>query len=134
MIKNYFSWFGLTLIWISLCINCNKKTENENCLSYSKAFVTKIEGVNTAKVNEEVLISVYFSCYNGCGQFGNFEELTLAQNTIVQVNAKYEGCFCTQDVPTRLVVYTFKKSQPGTYTLNFSKSNSSYITHSIIVQ
>ena len=91
-------------------------------------------GANTALVNQEVVLTVSFGCFNGCGQFGNFEETTTGNTSTINVNAKYEGCICTQDAPIRTTLYKFKKSQTGTYELKFWQGASSYLTYTIIVQ
>ena len=129
-------YLKLVFFFFSLLITlfgCHKN-EDSKCLSFSKATVTKIEGANSASVNQEVILTVSFSCYNGCGQFGNFDETITGNTTTITVNAKYEGCICTQDLPTRQVIYKFKKSQAGTYDLKFLQTENTYLTHTIIVQ
>ena len=103
-------------------------------MSYAKAPVTKIEGATTASVNQELNLTISFICFNGCGQFGNVEETISGNTTTIVVNAKYAGCICTQDVPTRTTLYKFKKVQVGTYQLKFLQTENTYLTHTIIVQ
>ncbi len=117
-----------------LLLGCNKKHDNEKCLSYTKAPVTKIEGAVSALVNQEVDLTVSFGCFSECGQFGNFEEIITGNTITFDVNAKYEGCICTADAPTRQTLYKFKRSQPGTYELKFLVSTNNYLTHTITVQ
>jgi len=125
--------FGL----MALCsvLACNKKHDDSStCLSFSKAPVTKIEGANSAFVNQEVILTVSFGCNNGCGQFESFDEEITDIATTITVNAKYEGCICTQDIPIRQTTYQFKKSQTGTFNLRFLQTENTYLTHTIIVQ
>ena len=96
--------------------------------------MTKIEGANSALVNQEIILTVSFGCYSGCGQFGNFNEVISGNTTTISVNAKYEGCICTQDAPIRQTTYKFKKSQTGTFDLKFLQTENTYLTHTIIVQ
>ena len=103
-------------------------------MSYAKAPVTKIEGATTASVNQEINLTISFTCFNGCGQFGNVEETISGNTTTIIVNAKYTGCICTQDVPTRTTLYKFKKVQVGTYQLKFLQTENTYLTHTIIVK
>lgn len=125
-------FFSLFLI-ISL-IGCNKTHERDKCLSFTKAPVIKVEGANAALVNQEIILTVFFGCYNGCGQFENVNETTAGNSTTIIVNAKYEGCICTQDAPIRQTTYKFKKSIPGTFELRFLQAENTYLTHTIIVQ
>lgn len=122
------------LFSIILLTGCSKKQEEDKCLSFAKAPVTKIEGATTTSVNQEVDLTVSFGCFNGCGQFGNVEETISGNTTTITVNAKYAGCICTQDAPTRKTSFKFKKAQVGTYELKFLQTENTYLTHTIIVQ
>lgn len=85
-------------------------------------------------VNQEIILTVSFGCYNGCGQFGSFDEVISGNATTITVNAKYEGCICTQDAPIRQTTYKFKKSQAGTFDLKFLQAENTYLIHTITVQ
>ena len=128
--KNIVILFSFALLLIS----CKKNKENSNCLSYTNAAVTNIAGPNTALVNQEIVLAISFQCTNGCGQFGSFEETTTGNIIQVTVRAKYEGCVCTQDIPTRTTQYKFKKSQSGSFELRFLQTNNSYLSHTIVVK
>lgn len=134
MSRKYFIQLSFFTCFILLLFGCIKKQDEKKCLSYIKAPVTKIEGPSTASVNQEIDVTVSFGCFNGCGQFGNFEETITGNTTLINVNAKYEGCICTQDAPIRKTSFKFKKSQTGTYELKFLQSENIYLTHTIIVQ
>lgn len=114
-------------------MGCKKIKDDSNCLSYSKAPVTKVEGPAIASINQEISLTVSFVCYNGCGQFGNLEENIAGNETTIIINAKYEGCICTDNLPIRQILYKFKKSLAGTYHLKFYKGENAYLTHTIIV-
>jgi len=129
---------GIFVICVSLIIfilpGCYKTNNDDKCISYTIAPVTDVQGPATGSVNQEINLTVLFTCFNGCGQFGNFEQVTAGNTTTIQVVAKYEGCICTQDVPTRGSIYTFKASQTGTYYLKFLQSGNNYITDTITIQ
>ena len=100
---------------------------------YTKAAVIEVNGPNTAMVNQELDIIASFGVSNGCGRFDKFEE-TISGNTIALVlNAKYEGCLCTQIAPVLSAIYKFKKSQKGTYILKFWQGDS-YVDHTIVIE
>ena len=124
----YFSLMVLSLI------GCTKTPNEPPCISFQTGPVTKIDGTTTASVNQEILLTVDFTSMNGCGQFNKFEETVNGNETTIVVNAKYEGCICTQDLPTRRVTYKFRKSQAGIYTLKFFQSDNIYLNHTVTVQ
>lgn len=127
---------GIFIIFLFCIVNisCKKNKDNNSCISYANGAVTKIEGPNFASVGQEITLNISFQCINGCGQFSSFEENALGNNSNIAVLAKYEGCICTQDIPTRIVPYTFKKMQTGSYELRFLQSGSTYVGHTIVVQ
>ncbi|HSN61403.1 MAG TPA: hypothetical protein VLR49_10740, partial [Ferruginibacter sp.] len=127
MSKRYNSLWSILVIAVFILWGCNKNQDEQPCVSFSKAGITKIEGPLTASVNQEIPLTVSFSCMNGCGQFGNFEESTVGNTTTIVLNAKYEGCVCTQDIPSRQTIYSFKKIQTGTYILKFWETAHSYL-------
>ena len=134
MNRKFFNNLICFVFSIILLTSCIKKKEEDKCLSYAKAPVTKIEGATTASVNQELNLTISFICFNGCGQFGNVEETISGNTTTIVVNAKYAGCICTQDVPTRTTLYKFKKSQAGTYELKFLQTENNYLTQTITLQ
>ena len=134
MTWKYFSPLIFCTSFIIILFGCDKQQDKDNCLSYKKAPVISIVGANTASVNQEVVLTVSFGCFNGCGQFGNFEETIAGNTATINVNAKYEGCICTQDAPIRTTLYKFKKSQTGSYELKFFHGENSYLSYTIIVQ
>ncbi len=131
MKKKLFNNLIFFICWAILLTGCNK---DDNCISTAKAPVTSIDGATIASLNQEIDLAIYFTCFNGCGQFENFEETIAGNTTTIIVNAKYTGCICTQDVPTRTTSYKFKKTQAGTYELKFFQTENNYLTHTIIVQ
>ena len=70
----YLNQLLILITTITLLIGCKKKIEESNCLSYQKVPVTKVEGATAALIKEEVNLTVSFTCYNGCGGFGNLNE------------------------------------------------------------
>lgn len=134
MNKKYFNpalYFSLLVV---LLIGCTKASSEPPCISFQTGPVTKIDGATVATLNQEILLNVDFTSFNGCGQFNKFEETVNGNETTIAVNVKYEGCICTQDLPTRRVTYKFRKAQAGTYTLKFFQSDNVYLNHTVTVQ
>ncbi|MBS1752883.1 MAG: hypothetical protein R2765_12490 [Ferruginibacter sp.] len=121
--------------FIIVCfLSCDKTPDDNKCLSYTQAPVTKVEGPNTGNVNQDINLIVSFGCFNGCGQFGKFEQTSDGDTTTINVIAKYEGCICTQDAPIRQTTYKFKATQPGIYFLKFLQTEKAYLTDTIQIQ
>ena len=134
MTKRNFIIFTCLVFSILVLSSCNKTQDDNKCLSYIKAPVIKVEGPNTGLVNQDINLTVSFGCFNGCGQFGNFEQTSNGDTTTINVIAKYEGCLCTQDVPIRQATNKFKVTQTGTYYLKFLQTGKTYLTDTIRVQ
>jgi hypothetical protein len=129
--RGLISLIALTLFLLS----CKKeREENTLCSSLVQAPVVKVEGPKTAAVNQPITLTVYFGCFSGCGQFGNYQQNVTGNRTVITVVAKYEGCICTQDAPVRQYNYNFTASQTGTYYLKFLQTTGVYLTDTITVQ
>ena len=121
------------LFIVFILLSCNKTSDN-NCLSFTNASVTKVEGPKTGLVNQDINLSVYFTCINGCGQFGRIEQNSKADTTIINVIAKYEGCVCTDVLLTKQTTYKFTATKIGTYYLKFWQTEKNYLTDTITVR
>ena len=117
MIKNSFNNIANLGLLILLLYSCTKK-ENDSCISYIPAPVTKVDGPNSGMVNQEIPFT---------------EDLN--ENTAsIKVIAKYEGCVCTQALVPGQILYNFKASQPGTYYLKFLQWDINYLMDTILIQ
>ncbi len=114
--------------------NCDKKKNTSDCLSYQVAPITNINGPSTGTVNQDINFILSFGIFNGCGQFGNIEHNSNADTTTIKVNAKYQGCVCTQIAGTLQTTYTFRSTQPGTYYFKFLQADANYLLDTLIVQ
>lgn len=126
----------IILLFFGLTIGCNKdddKGQDDKCIENVLASVTAVNAPSTAMVNETINIEVSFQVFNGCGQFGRFIETQNGNSRTIEVEARYEGCICTQDAPIRKVNYEFVPKNAGNYELNFKSVQSSSITVDITV-
>ena len=131
-----FSHFIITVFSVLAILlqGCNKTPEDDSCIGFLDAPVIKVAGPKTAAVNQPVSLAVYFTCYNGCGQFGNYEPSINGNTSTIKVKAKYQGCICTQVILTQQNTYVFKSAQPGIFYLKFLQSPNTYLTDTITVQ
>lgn len=113
-------------------ISCSDD-DSEECIGYSRENVKEVNAPDSGKVNEPVEIEVKFAVYNGCGQFEKFIESGSEKSKVIEVQAKYEGCVCTQNIPIITSVYKFTPSTLGEYKLKFKSGETDYITVNITV-
>jgi len=128
--------FTLSAFVVFSCDSVSKttdETESEECIKIDTAYVSKVTGTQEIEAGSTLDLTVSFPVMNGCGQFNEFKE-TVSGNTItIDVEAIYEGCICTMDIPTRTATYTFNPTEKGSYTLKFKSSDTDYIEKTITV-
>jgi len=100
-------------------LGCDKKNKNPNCEAFEKVPIIVVEAPDSGRINQDILVDVTFVVFNGCGQFGRFEE-SIEKNLVrISLITKYSGCHCTTDIHQRTPTYHYKTSTPGVYTLQF---------------
>jgi hypothetical protein len=127
----------MKLIYTSFLIfflfSCSSNDPDDSCIAYKTASIETVIP-NLAVANSPNAFDVSFRVTNGCGSFFSFQENTTGNITIIQVVAKYDGCFCTQDAPLLESIYVFNQTTPGTYTLKFTKGDTTFITKTVVIQ
>jgi hypothetical protein len=121
------------IIILSLIISCESNDQNKECINYDIGYVTSINAPTTGAVNETINIEVSFRVINGCGTFEKFIETENGNSKTIEVEAKYEGCTCTQALEIRTVNYDFTANKSGDYQLNFKSSPTEFITANITI-
>lgn len=120
---------SILLLWIMSC----SKEQDSNCIENKIAYVTLINSPSTGSVNQNINIEVSFGVNNGCGNFGKFIETQNGNTKTIEVEARYEGCVCTQDAPTRKTNYVFKTQNSANYILKFKSSATEFITANLTI-
>lgn len=125
----------ITAILFGLTISCNKDDDNKDelCITNEIEYVTSVDSPNTGNVNKIINIEVDFRVVNGCGTFGKFIEINNGNTRTIEVEAKYEGCICTQDEAIRTVNYAFTPTNTGNYELKFKSSPTEFITVNLTI-
>ncbi len=127
----------LVVLFLSTAlISCsNDDDKAESTVKTKTAFVTKIEGPATGKVNDELSYDVTFTVDNACGEFDKIEETTIGETKGLQVVAKYPSEVCTQQVPDpKKTVYKFKATAKGTFEIKFRKSETEFLTQKVVIE
>lgn len=115
-------------------LSCGKSNDNPCSISYSNAPVTKVQGPSSGLVNQDLALSVLFTCFNSCGRFGRIEENSNADTTTIKVIARYEGCVCADVLSGGQAIYKFRATRAGTYHLKFWQGKNSYLTDTITIR
>ncbi len=110
------------------------ETFDQVCLSYEHANVISANVPTNGNVNQTIPIDITFGIYNGCGGFGNITETNSGNTKTITVTAKYEGCFCTQNIGTVQTTYNFTPTTIGIHTIHFLQPNGDLLTYSINIQ
>ena len=98
------------------------------------ANVTAISGPATGKVNVEINYEISFIVDNACGQFDRIADISLGKDEGFQVEAKYPLTTCANQTPTALhTTYTFLAPSKGTYNIKFKKSETEFITKTVVI-
>ena len=121
----------IAVLTIFVFTQCDK---DEKCIEYHQAAITMTNTPTLGEVNKEIPIIISFGCFNGCGQFDSFEESKQGNVLIINVIAKYEGCACTQDAPTKQATYLFETSEQGVYYLKFKQNDNNYLIDTLIIE
>jgi len=111
-----------------LLLSCESNDDENECIENHIAYVTSINSPTIGMVNETLNIEVKFGVSNGCGGFGKFIEAENGNIKIIEVEAKYVGCVCTQNTPIITTNYNFITNNTGDYELKFKSSPTEYIT------
>jgi hypothetical protein len=120
-------------ILLTINISCSENDKND-CVENKLAYVTSVNSLSNGVINEITNIEVDFGVNNGCGQFGEFIETENGNVKIIEINARYEGCICTQDAPIRTVNYEFITQIPGNYELRFKSNDTDFITVNLLIE
>lgn len=123
----------ISITLFGLLISCSDDDNENECISSNTEYVISINSPTTGVVNETINIEVNFQVFNGCGGFGKFIETQNGNSRVIEVEAKYVGCICTQDAPIRTVNYEFTASSIGDYELNFKSSPTEFITANLTI-
>lgn len=125
------------ILILALLVGCSDDDDDDknedDCISSQIVYVTSVDSPTKGMVNEKINIEVNFQVYNGCGNFGKFIETKNNDTLNIEVEAKYEGCICTQKMPIRTVNYEFIPNKAGHYILNFKTSKTEFITINLAI-
>lgn len=110
------------------------ETFDQVCISYEHANVISANVPTSGNLNQTIPINITFGIYNGCGGFGNITETNSGNTKTITVNAKYEGCYCTQVIGEVQTTYNFIPTTTGNHIIKFLQPNGNFLTYNINIQ
>jgi len=116
-----------------ICMVACKKEENVPADPERQWIVVKVQGDTTAAVNAAVPITVFWPYSNGCNLVNRFSEEKSASNIDIKAFGHVGTGICTQDAGVKTVVYNFKSSVTGSFTLRFFSPDGSIIVHRVSI-
>lgn len=128
---------AFVLFFVTVLTSCSNDNDNKPATPQSilkNAYVTDVSGPLKGKVNEELSYAVTFTVENGCGEFNKMADIYIGKEQGYQVEAKYPA---TCDIPgsqVRRTIYKVKSAVKGTFYLKFAKSETEFITTSVVIE
>jgi len=120
--------------YFGLLISCGTDIDDNNqCIQNEIAYVTSVNSPTSGIVNEIINIEVKFGAHNGCGDFGRFIEIEDGNTRIIEVEAIYIGCICTENAPIITTNYEFIANNTGNYELKFKSGPTDFITVNLTI-
>jgi hypothetical protein len=110
------------------------ETFDQVCISYRDASVISATVPSSGNLNQVIPINLTFQTLNGCGSFGSINETNSGNTKTLKVKAKYEGCFCTQNIGNIQTIYNFTATTTGTHTIKFEQPDGTFLTYTIKIQ
>lgn len=123
---------GLVLFVAAGFTACSNDDEPQKVIT-KKSFVTEVTGPTTGTVNQELTLEVSYAVDNSCGIFNKFVETASENTKTIEVESKLEGIGCDATPTIKKTPYKFKATAEGTYILKFKKTETEFITQTIVV-
>ena len=120
---------GLILI---LLVSCTKSSsEHYTSVQWN---MNRVEGDTTCKIDQTIILTVYYPTSSSCDIFDRFENTTQDHFFSYKAYGHTETSkFCTEAAIEKSVKVKFIPISAGSYELRFINKDNSYFTHTIIV-
>ena len=120
-----------SLIFI-LLVSCRKS--NQEPYKSVQWNMNRVEGATTGKVDQTIILTVYYPTSSSCDVFDRFENTTQDHFFSYKAYGHTETSkFCTEAAIEKSVEVKFIPISAGSYELRFINPDNSYFTHTIIV-
>jgi len=128
---------ALIMLFVTVLTSCSSDNDapEDPKVVYKTAYATSVVGPTTGKVGQELSYDIEFTSENGCGEFHQLVEVEYNKVLVYQVEAQYPIATCAKTTPERRVtVYKITPQTKGTFYLRLAKSETEYISTTVVVE
>ena len=120
----------ITSLILILFVSC-KKSSSEPSVQWN---MNRVEGDTTCKIDQTIILTVYYPTSSSCDIFDRFENTTQDHYFSFKAYGHTETSkFCTEAAIEKSVEVKFIPISAGSYELMFINPDNSYLTHTITV-
>lgn len=130
--KNFALKTFALILFVSTLFACSSDEGGELILVKPQS-ITAVEGPTEGIPSQEITLNVSYEVDNACGNFERFTEVVNGNSKTINIEARYTGADCGTSVTTKVQPYKVKIIQAGTYIFKFRKSETQFITHTIVI-
>jgi len=122
----------ITSLILILLVSCRKSTpEPYESVQWN---MNRVEGATTGKVDQTIILTVYYPTSSSCDVFDRFENTTKAYFFSFKAYGHTETSnFCTDAAIEKSVTVKFIAISVGSYELRFINKDNSYFTHILTI-
>jgi hypothetical protein len=96
--------------------------------------MSRVEGDTTGKIDQTIILTVYYPTSSSCDVFDRFEQAHGANFFSWKAYGHTEtNNFCTNEAIEKSVTIKFTPISAGTYELRFINKDNSYFTHILTI-
>lgn len=130
--KNFASKTFALVLFVSTLFACSSDDGGESII-VKRQSITAVEGPTEGNPSQEITLNVSYQVDNACGQFERFTEVVNGNTKTINIEARYTGGDCGNTVSTKMQPYKITIIQTGTYIFKFKKSETEFVTHTIVI-
>ena len=130
--KNFALKTFALILFVSTFVACNNDDGGEAIL-VKRQSITAVEGLTEGTVGQEITLTVSYQVDNACGVFERFSETVNGNSKTINIEARYTGADCGNTVTIKTQPYKVTIIQAGTYVFKFRKSETEFVTHTIVI-
>ncbi|MFC6095208.1 hypothetical protein ACFPVY_00995 [Flavobacterium qiangtangense] len=130
--KNFALKTFALILFVSTFVACSNDDGGEAIL-VKRQSITAVEGLTEGIVGQEITLTVSYEVDNACGVFERFSETVNGNSKTINIEARYTGADCGNTVTTKTQTYKVTIIQAGTYVFKFRKSETEFVTHTIVI-
>lgn len=122
-----------TLLFVIVFSLVFSSCNDNDCYRIERGEITNVSGPTSGVVGEDMVFTISFYAYNGCGSFHSIKSNRVGSSVYVEANVKYRGCICPEVLVEFQKDFVLRPTEQGVYTLVFQNNVQEQITLTITV-